>query len=66
MQLIISDNGKGFIQSEVPQGNGLQHIHQRCTQLNGYCDIVSAKDMGVVITCVFPVDIGGKESEVKL
>lgn len=64
--LIITDNGKGFVESELQQGNGLQHIRQRCSQLNGRCNIISEMGKGVTIRCVFPAGTEGTANNVIL
>lgn len=62
---IISHNGKGYIESGLQQGNGLPNIRQRCSHLNGHCDIISQTGNGVTVTCTFPEGFGGKENEEK-
>jgi signal transduction histidine kinase len=57
VQLIISDDGKGFDNTNIKTGNGLGNITQRCKQLNGNCDIATAPEKGVIITCTFPLTI---------
>jgi len=65
MLFVISDNGKGFVESEIQPGNGLQNIRQRCNQLNGNCEIVSQTGKGVSIKCIFAVSIAGKDIDTK-
>ncbi len=57
IQFIISDDGKGYDKANVKSGNGIGNIEQRCTQLNGSCDITTAPAKGVTITCTFPLTI---------
>ena len=55
--LSIIDNGNGFDATTIKQGNGLQHIQQRCKQLNGTCTIFSNAGKGTAITCSLPIAI---------
>lgn len=66
MILVISDNGSGFDENHVQQGNGLQNIRLRCRQLNGNCEIVSKIGEGVLIKCIFPANFGGSDIETKV
>jgi signal transduction histidine kinase/ligand-binding sensor domain-containing protein len=57
IQLIISDDGKGYDKANTKAGNGLGNMAQRCKQLNGNCAIAAATGKGVTITCTFPLTI---------
>lgn len=55
--LTISDNGKGFSNPDVLNGNGLGNMRQRAKDLGGTCNILSEPGKGVCITCTFPIKI---------
>jgi signal transduction histidine kinase len=57
VQLMISDDGKGYTGEDIKQGNGLQNMQLRCKQLNGTCYIDSLPGKGVTIVCTFPIAI---------
>lgn len=54
--LSITDDGKGFDAATATQGNGLQNIQMRCSQLKGVFKITSNAG-GTSITCIFPIAI---------
>jgi two-component system sensor histidine kinase UhpB len=55
LELIVSDNGKGFHQNGIQKGNGLNNMQQRATLMNGTCTIDSKLKQGTTITCRFPL-----------
>ena len=49
MELIITDNGKGFEVNEVVDGFGLENMQQRVQELNGNIEILSTKGKGTTV-----------------
>ncbi|MDZ7767195.1 MAG: ATP-binding protein [Melioribacteraceae bacterium] len=50
VNLIISDNGKGFNLAEVKAGNGLESMQKRCEDCGGDFDITSS-ETGTKVKC---------------
>jgi signal transduction histidine kinase/ligand-binding sensor domain-containing protein len=50
MQLIISDNGKGFDTTMINRGNGLSNMKKRAEEINGSFAIETAPEKGSRIT----------------
>lgn len=57
IELIISDNGKGFDVAVVIKGNGLHNMVERATHLGGGCTLTTNLNCGTKITCSFPLTI---------
>lgn len=57
--LRISDNGKGFSQSDI-RSNGLLNMDKRANMLNGSFQILSAPGIGTTITIKIPIDGNNK------
>lgn len=55
----IMDDGKGFDITTNTGGNGLGHIHRRCTAMNGLAEISSSPGGGCAIRCAIPMAIIG-------
>ncbi len=57
INLIIEDNGKGFLLSQetVLKGNGLSNIKERINIINGYVNIKSELNKGTKIYCKIPL-----------
>ena len=55
MELIIEDDGIGFIQKKINRGNGLENMEQRAKELNGKFSIQSAVGFGTIIKAIFPL-----------
>ena len=55
MELIIEDDGIGFIQKKINRGNGLENMEQRAKELNGKFSIQSAVGFGTIIKAKFPL-----------
>jgi signal transduction histidine kinase len=55
LELIISDNGKGFENTDRRNGNGLNNMKQRTAAMGGVCTIVSAKEKGTEVNCKIPL-----------
>lgn len=51
----IKDDGQGFDLQQQKQGNGLNNIRKRATELQGHVDIISEKDKGSSVKLHFPV-----------
>ena len=52
-QLIIKDDGKGFIPAENQNGNGLRNMKARADEIGANFDIQSQSDAGTIITVEF-------------
>lgn len=61
LQLLISDNGKGFSTTQTSQGNGLNNIRQRASNLGANLQIVSAPGRGTQIVLEFAIPITENE-----
>jgi ligand-binding sensor domain-containing protein/signal transduction histidine kinase len=55
LELIISDNGKGFDQDRAVDGNGLASMRQRAARLGGALEILSGPDGGTLVRLLIPV-----------
>jgi two-component system, LuxR family, sensor kinase FixL len=53
--LTIADNGKGFRQSSVLQGMGLQNMKYRAGLIPGNLKITSSPRGGTLVKCTFPL-----------
>jgi PAS domain S-box-containing protein len=53
--LTIADNGKGFRQSSVLQGMGLQNMKYRAGVIPGNLKITSSPHGGTLVKCTFPL-----------
>jgi signal transduction histidine kinase/ligand-binding sensor domain-containing protein len=53
LQLIIRDNGIGFDQQEMGNGNGMHTLRDRAQSLNGKADITSNSEQGTTIKLTF-------------
>lgn len=63
IQLILSDNGKGFDLHYVKRGHGIDNMHVRAGRIKGRLYIDSGKEKGTIITLTFRLpEEGGKES----
>lgn len=51
----ISDNGCGFDNSQISEGNGLRNLQQRIAQLEGKIEIQSTEAVGTVTKFVIPL-----------
>lgn len=58
-QLVISvkDNGKGFNNGAVSNGNGLKNQRSRAKEMSGCCTVQSGPDKGVLVELSFPIAI---------
>ncbi len=55
IQLIISDNGKGFSLSAVAAGNGLDTMALRTKNCKGFLKINSEENKGTTVTATIPI-----------
>lgn len=53
--LTLTDDGRGFKQSEATQGMGLSNMHERTSALRGELTITSQLDEGTTIEALFPL-----------
>lgn len=53
--LMISDNGIGFDESAMPEGNGLRNLRKRASQLGGNLAVTSSPGCGTIIKMVLPI-----------
>ena len=63
VNIIIEDNGKGFIRSNQKRGIGLSTISSRVELLEGTVDIDSVRFRGTVLNIDIPMD---QEKEVNI
>jgi len=55
LKLVIKDFGKGFDESVVKKGNGLDNIQHRAKELNGQITITTVTGSGTDITLTVPL-----------
>lgn len=55
LHLHVKDNGVGFVQGDVPAGNGLKNMKFRTLQLGGQFECNSNCQKGAEIHCSFPI-----------
>jgi signal transduction histidine kinase len=55
MELIVTDNGKGFDSKRDSGGNGLVNMRQRAAKLDGTLDIVSSRERGTTVSLMVPI-----------
>ncbi len=55
LELIVSDNGKGFDPGNVSDGNGLVSMQRRATMVKGVLEVVSASGKGTTIRLKVPL-----------
>ncbi|MES2626768.1 MAG: sensor histidine kinase [Pseudomonadota bacterium] len=53
-EILITDNGRGFVVNKRRKGIGMTGIRERAQALNGYCNITSDPNNGVRISINFP------------
>ena len=46
LKMVIQDNGRGFTETEIKKGNGLNNIYKRAKEINGNATIESGKGRG--------------------
>ena len=56
LELMIKDNGKGFIQNQNATGFGLQGMRERTQSLNGSIEILTSLGLGCQINARFPLN----------
>jgi signal transduction histidine kinase/ligand-binding sensor domain-containing protein len=49
LKMVIEDNGKGFSSEKIRKGNGLNNIHKRAEEVNGFARIDSEEGKGTRI-----------------
>lgn len=55
--LSVCDNGTGFKNNSILNGNGIENMKKRCEQFSGKFSIASQSGEGVSICCTFPITI---------
>ncbi len=55
IEIVITDNGKGFEENRIKKGNGLKNIRSRALDLRGTCVIDSQPGTGTTISCSIPL-----------
>jgi signal transduction histidine kinase len=55
LQVVISDNGRGFDWNTIRRGNGLTNLHERLEALNGHCQIESQVGRGTMVRLRIPL-----------
>ena len=56
LEIIITDNGKGFERGGGRDGHGLKNLPARLTKAGGSCHVDSAKGKGTTVTIHLPLD----------
>lgn len=60
LEIVISDDGRGFDSNTIHSGNGLANLHYRLEVLDGQCDVASKPGKGTTIRLSVPLR-GGLE-----
>ncbi|OQY95890.1 MAG: hypothetical protein B6D37_03810 [Sphingobacteriales bacterium UTBCD1] len=55
LQLLITDNGKGFYHQEISSGHGLSNMKKRTETLGGLFSVKSTEGCGTAIQCNIPI-----------
>jgi signal transduction histidine kinase len=55
LQVVISDNGRGFDWNTIRRGNGLTNLQERLEALNGHCQIESQVGRGTTVKLRIPL-----------
>jgi signal transduction histidine kinase len=55
LEIVISDNGKGFDASARGHGHGLKNLNSRLKNLGGNCEVSSASGKGTTVTIRLPL-----------
>jgi signal transduction histidine kinase len=55
LEIVIADNGCGFVADTVRRGNGLANLQERLTALNGQCHIESQPGKGTTVKFLVPL-----------
>lgn len=55
LEIVISDDGRGFIASGSAQGDGLVNLRERLAQVGGQCDIRSRPEAGTEVSLQVPL-----------
>jgi signal transduction histidine kinase len=53
--ILISDNGKGFDEDDLNEGNGLRNLKNRAAQIGGDLQIISKPGEGTQVKMVIPI-----------
>jgi signal transduction histidine kinase len=57
LQVVISDNGRGFDWTTIRRGNGLANLRERLEGLNGQCQIDSQGGRGTTVRFIVPLPL---------
>jgi signal transduction histidine kinase len=57
LQILISDNGRGFDSASPAAGNGLSNLNERMRNLNGHCEVSSSPGRGATISLTLPLSL---------
>lgn len=52
LELKITDNGKGYVESEVQKGNGLDSLRRRGKEIGEYMSIISEPGSGTIVQLI--------------
>jgi two-component system sensor histidine kinase UhpB len=55
MQMIVTDNGKGFDPSRLFNGNGMMTLRKRAAELSGTCNVESSNGRGCAVILQFKI-----------
>lgn len=55
--ILIQDNGKGFDNTVITNGNGLKNLYSRVKELHGHSNVHSEPGKGVSVEFSFPIAI---------
>jgi len=55
LEIVISDDGKGFDVGAHGDGHGLKNLKARLTNLGGNCEVFSSSGQGTTVTIRLPL-----------
>jgi signal transduction histidine kinase len=55
LEIVITDNGRGFDLNTIRRGNGLTNLHERLKALNGQCHVESQTGKGTTVKFTLPL-----------
>ncbi len=55
LNIVITDNGRGFKPGDLAQGNGLLNLQNRLATIGGQCEVTSDLNIGTVVLFALPL-----------
>jgi signal transduction histidine kinase len=55
LQIVITDNGRGFVRNAGERGNGLTNFQERLQAMRGECHVESKPGSGTTVKFIVPL-----------